>query len=105
MSLTVTQQPFAMARGEDDGIRIGLTTITFDSSYPTGGEAIAASDIDSGLHNILGLIPVDFNAAASLFEFRYIKATGKIMVTVADVQDANATDLSGLVVVFLYICN
>ena len=105
MGLTVTQQAFQMARGEDDGIRIGLTQVTLDSSYPTNGEAIAASDIDSGLHNILGLVPVAYNAAAAPYFVHYDSENGKIEVYDYDSEVADTTDLSALVITFLYICN
>jgi len=105
MALTVTpQRPFEMSRGEDDGIRIGTIQITFDSSYPTGGEAIAASDINSGFSTILGLVAIDYNAAGALWGYNYCSAAGKIFATVADVEDGNATDLSANVVTFLYVC-
>lgn len=38
------------------GVRLALASVTFDSSYPTGGEAIAASDF--GFDRILAVLPL-----------------------------------------------
>lgn len=79
-------------------------TITFDDSYPTGGEAFDKA--------ALGLVRLDwlsFNQGEDGFVFHYDAANAKIIAYEAgtasaalDEQDA-ATDLSGAVVEFFAV--
>ena len=79
-------------------------TITFDDSYPTGGEAFDKA--------ALGLVRLDwlsFNHGEDGFVFHYDAANAKIIAYEAgtasaalDEQDA-ATDLSGAVVEFFAV--
>ena len=79
-------------------------TITFDDSYPTGGEAFDKA--------ALGLVRLDwlsFNQGEDGFVFHYDAANAKILAYEAgtasaalDEQDA-ATDLSGAVVEFFAV--
>lgn len=79
-------------------------TITFDSSYPTGGEAFDKASI--------GLVRLDwlsFNQGEDGFVFHWDATNAKIIVyesgtasAALDEQD-NATDLSAVVVEFLAI--
>jgi hypothetical protein len=54
MALTIdVKSRFRIPQGRDgkwegEGDIIALCTITFDSSYPTGGEPIAVADVDAG---------------------------------------------------------
>lgn len=81
--------------------RVVYTETTFDSSYPTGGEAIAASDF--------GLTKIEFVQASPGSAFGSIvgwdRANSKLLVrdsgaNAGDVfpEQANATDLSTFVV-------
>lgn len=74
--------------------RFVVSTITFDSSYPTGGEAFTASD--------LGLGTVDFITFAGngANDVVWDRANNKLKVFVAStgVEVANATNLSTLAV-------
>lgn len=69
-------------------------TVTFDSSYPTGGEAVTAANFElSELKNVLVTNPsIDDEAITSA----YFDATNsKIIVIAADgTQEGNTTDLS-----------
>ncbi len=72
-----------------------FATVTFDNSYPTGGEAIANTDF-SGLNQIdfiqCSAPSIDDQAINSVV---YVRSTGKLMVIdAAGAQEGNATDLS-----------
>jgi hypothetical protein len=77
-----------------------VTEVTFDNSYPTGGEAVTAAD--------LGLSRVDYAIATvksatgggvNVANVFYNIATGKILVyDETPAEAANAADLSTLVV-------
>jgi len=76
------------------------------SDYPTGGYPITANQLEMGL--LSGLTINGTNAAGALFQAQVVfpgstfgttpqPATSvNLMVTVADVQVANGTDLSGV---------
>tara|TARA_B100001939_G_scaffold347259_1_gene368315 strand:- start:371 stop:679 length:309 start_codon:yes stop_codon:yes gene_type:complete len=72
-----------------------FATVTFDNIYPTGGEAIAASDFS-------GLNQIDFiQCSAPSIDDQpingvvYVRSTGKLMVIdAAGAQEGNSTDLS-----------
>lgn len=59
MALTISE----LGRGHMGAMKTVLCTVTFDSSYPTGGEAFGPSDVS--LSTILAVIPA---AAASTDE-------------------------------------
>lgn len=86
--------------------RISVYDVTMDSSYPTGGESITASD--------LGLRRVDFaictvkavSGTVNVAQAHYIPSTGKLKVydeTPGEV--ANAADLSNVVIQVVAIGN
>ena len=52
--------------------------VTFDSSYPTGGEALPPSMF--GMNEITGVSIVGYDADAAPYVVRYNYATGKLMV-------------------------
>lgn len=58
-------------------IREGYVDITFDSSYATGGEAIAVTDIDSNFSELLELRQVS-SEESDLYEYRWDRSNGKI---------------------------
>lgn len=74
-----------------------FATVTFDSSYPTGGEAIAASDF--GLQTIVW---VNVNAQTDVLtkHVRWVQSTSKLFIAVEDgtsgieAEAANASDQS-----------
>lgn len=94
MALTVAQKK-QLDLGSAKGI---LTTITFDSSYTTGGEDITAADF--GLGEVYGLIPM---AGAPGYTFQFIASTGKLLAFNGTTQIAGAVNLSTLAVDFLAI--
>ena len=74
--------------------QVRWATVTFDSSYPTGGEAVAASDFQlAELKNLIVENPsIDDEAITSAY---YVESTGKIIVVAAaGTQEGAATDLS-----------
>lgn len=81
-----------------DRIKGLMGAITFDSSYPTGGEAIDLSNY------FLSIDTIFFGPNAAYYAV-YNKSTGKVLVyNSADATEvANATDLSTLVLTFLAI--
>jgi hypothetical protein len=107
MALTVGT-PVYLIRPFVHGKKIGWVDITFDSSYPTGGEAIAATDIDGLTASIDVLL---FFSDSGGYVFDYDDANDKIKAYWVDTttdgapmaQVANATDLSGVTAKFLFI--
>lgn len=77
-------------------------TVTFDASYPTGGEAVTAATF--GLQNIDALIVLGTRGVVTWSPW-YNPATGKLLVQVtADgTQAASEADLSTLVADVLVI--
>ena len=67
-------------------LKISVKDITFDSSYPTGGESITASDVGSGFTELIGFFPqlstggvdgsyvLNFNPSTSKLEVYYVDA-------------------------------
>ena len=95
MALTVTIQK----RSTFGNKRVRTVDIAFDSSYPTNGEALTASDL--GLSVVDLVIP----SPKSGYVFEYDYANSKIKAYYADydaasdgalIEVANATDLSGV---------
>jgi len=71
--------------------------VTFDASYPTGGEPLTAAD--------LGLLTVDHTlttvktaGAGSVTAAKYIPSTSKLVAYAAGAEIANTTDLSAVTV-------
>lgn len=72
--------------------------ITFDASYPTGGEPITADMF--GMQKILAIVA----PASSGYAVTYVRSTGKLIVRATGASSgavfaeiANATDLSAIV--------
>ena len=113
MALTVTAVKRITKRADEfGGIKLGIFDIDFDSSYPTGGEAIAASNFQwTGLYGLTmlgttyfarswlyGMTPratTDTEAAAGYY-IRYDQENAKLMAYDAAGQEADTTDLSGV---------
>lgn len=88
------------------GKRLSLAKITFDSSYPSGGEAVTAADF--GLTYLENVVPL---GAPDGFSFEYDVANSKLLAYwvdtsvdgAAQAQVANTTDLSAVAGWFLGI--
>ncbi len=79
-------------------------SVAFDSSYPTGGEAITAADF--GLSEVITVHPVDSYG----YTWSYDKANGKLLAygqasaasgALSELDDT--TDLSGLTGVSMFV--
>jgi hypothetical protein len=93
MALSVVQKQ-VLSLGSAKGV---ISTITFDSSYPTGGEDLLAADL--GLSQVHGLVPM----IGSGYNFQFNQSTGKLLAFNGTSQIANSTNLSTLVVDVLAI--
>ena len=89
------------------GTIITSGTLTFDDSYPTGGEAITAANV--GLNRAIDRIIIE---SAAGYVFKYDKANKKVLAYYADydassdgalIQVANTTDLSASAIAPGYI--
>jgi len=76
MALTITA--VKGARSVSGTIREEFYDVAFDSSYPTGGEAVTPRDF--GLLEIYGVVPVGGNAVAGGAKLHFDTANRKLMV-------------------------
>lgn len=105
MGLTKASEGTRLSASYQGPVIRGSVDFTFDSSYPTGGEAIAASDIDANFTGILELHKVaNLTAAACAYSIEYDAVNGKLMAYDAGGQVADTTDLSGVSVRLSYVC-
>jgi hypothetical protein len=109
MALTVTKGHYGKLEGADGShLYQGLVTIDWDNSYPTGGEAIAATDIDAYFNVIhaMWMIAVTDGADATLGA-HFDKENGKLICTNFDdaLESDNATDLSGVSMLFMFVAS
>lgn len=91
MALTFDIPANTPFNGVWDGQSLKFVTkkVTFDNSYPTGGEAMAASDF--GLSQLYGVIPMGSNTLGNRVLY-WNQATGKMMLFTA--LGTEATDSS-----------
>tara|TARA_B100000949_G_scaffold81226_1_gene72617 strand:- start:11043 stop:11459 length:417 start_codon:yes stop_codon:yes gene_type:complete len=77
MSLTLTKTP----AGDDvwGRHRVWVGDVKFDSSYPAGGEAVAAGDFTMG--SLMGVQVLGGNAAAAAYMMHFDSANSKLMLT------------------------
>lgn len=78
-------------------LRCEVVDLTFDSSYPTNGEALTLNHISApvfGLCNIISLGSADGAAISA----KYVPSTGKVIVYATTGEVANATDCTDLIV-------
>lgn len=75
--------------------RIHRSEITFDSSYPTGGEdLVATTSLGVNAENCIVFTDVSQAGAGATITATYLPATGKLLAYAAAAQIANAVDLS-----------
>lgn len=77
--------------------RTEVVDLTFDSSYPTGGESLTLNHISNpvfGICTIIGLGTADGAAISA----KYVPSTGKVLVYATTGEVADTTDCSDLVV-------
>lgn len=87
MAFTVTEDTVFVAGDK----RIVFATLGFDSSYPTGGEALAASDFDqlSGIEEVVIASSPPEGTEVVVWD----RANSKLKVFTADgTEQTNATD-------------
>lgn len=97
MAVTIATPTHAAQPIVAGNVRMTIRDITFDDSYPTGGESVSASDL--GLQNVLAAIPVVRTAGTgSVTAVQYDVENGKLLAYTAAAQVANTTDLSAVTV-------
>lgn len=97
MAVTVSTPTHATSPVVAGNVRMAVRDITFDSSYPTGGEALSASDF--GMQVILASIPTVRTAGTgSVTAVQHDIENGKLLAYTAAAQVANTTDLSAVTV-------
>ncbi|MFN3652610.1 MAG: hypothetical protein ACK47B_23785 [Armatimonadota bacterium] len=69
-----------------------IADITFDNSYPTGGESLTAADL--GMNTLDHVTP----GAATGYVAHYDHANSKLIASAGNAQVANTTDLSAVTV-------
>lgn len=84
MALTLTS-PSPLADDVWGRLRVAIRTVTFDDSYPTGGESLTAADV--GMAEIVGVIVLPDHSPA--YSVTYDYANGKLVVSGVQ-QDADA---------------
>lgn len=92
MALTIT--PVRGARSVSGTIREEFYDVTFDNSYPTGGEAVTPRDF--GLLSLYGIGSVGSNTAAIGYRLVFNTQTSKLYVEDGGTEPNAATDLSAL---------
>lgn len=98
MALTVGTPTYVRLPFVRGGMQWGTVDITFDSSYASGGEAIAYSDIDGLDNSLLGMSPINYNIKT--WQVQYDGTAGTL---VANAVGAEASgDLSGLTVKMMF---
>ena len=106
MALAFTNKPINWGGlGTVGGLRFRLTTIDFDNSYPSNGEAVTKSDFNFPVA-ILALVLVGItDGAATCFNAVFDAENSKIIVMNADdgLEAGNTDDLSGVSMKFLAI--
>ena len=95
-----------MGLPDDSGRIIGEVLITFDSSYPTNGEVIAATDIDANYDTLECLWQAGVtNGASTAHLFVWDQENGKILAYDVTAEIGNTTDLSGSAARFMFIAS
>jgi hypothetical protein len=108
MALTVSgvSGTLPFVRGErTDSLVFGTCSITPDSSYPTGGEALAASAIDSNLNELIGVfcLSVSGTNTNKVYYCAYDTTNGKLLLFDEAGESPNTTDNSSAVLFCMYV--
>ena len=82
-------------QGQGPGARLVAADITFDNSYPTGGEALTPADL--GLRDILSVAAEQKGVVSRLCEYDYTTQKLKLF-TALSTEAANASDQSTITV-------
>ena len=78
-----------------EGHRVTVTDVTFDNSYPTGGEPLTLAQL--GLTNVIWVIAtVKVAGAGSVTAVSYDVANKKLLAYAAGAQIANAVNLAAV---------
>jgi len=77
-----------------------LITITWDNSYPTGGEAIAPADV--GLNQILAVIPTHGTLGSRIYAWDPVNSK-LMMFTALGTEAGNGTDQSTISTPVIFI--
>lgn len=92
MAVTPTRVVLPVVPGAD---RLTVTDVLFDSSYPTGGEPLTASDL--GLTTVtFAIATVKVAGTGSVTAVAYDVTNAKLLAYAAAAQIANTTDLSAV---------
>lgn len=104
MALTFTKT----ASGVFGDKRYWVGTVAFDSSYPSGGETVSASDVEMTLA-VDAVIPSAQSSLVPTKVVSYDPSTGKLVVNVEDgttgimAEAGNGTDQSDVVDVQVFV--
>lgn len=79
------------------GLRCEVVDLTFDSSYPTNGEALTLTHIGNPVFGICNIISLG-SADGAAIGAKYVPSTGKVIVYATTGEVANATDCTDLIV-------
>lgn len=90
MAVTATRVVLPTVPGAD---RYTVTDVTFDSSYPTGGEPLTASDLGLTFVAHAFVVPKVLGTGSTV-GCTYDIANAKLLAYAAAAQIANTTDLS-----------
>lgn len=100
MALTYVGRKKDNLHGTQGGFRVWMGTITFDSSYPTGGEAVTAADFGmSAIHTMI-ISSTDEAGISARWDHANlkIKLFDEDNTSGVEAEFANTGDASGVVV-------
>lgn len=99
MALTLTETKQSVF----GDLRVWIGTVAFDSSYPTGGEAVVYTDIPGFQVEIITVLVGAQSALVPTKVVSWDPSTGKLVINVEDgtsgisAEAANTSDQSGVV--------
>lgn len=86
MALTSVRVQNGLTEDQWGSAKVMARDVTFDTSYDTGGETLAASAF--GLKTLTGAVIIGGNAASAGYSIRYVTSTGKLIVYYGDYDNA-----------------
>ena len=97
ISVSITETPSSTVFGNK---RVSVAEVTFDNSYPTGGEALTATDlgltsVDFAITTVVSATGAGVNVANAFYE---VDSDVVLVYDETPAQVANASDLSNVVV-------